>query len=192
MTESLDALLSRTVNPFTPLSVGDFTVGWVGPRHERVSSVERGKWLLAVGEKVFHVSYFGLLQPGSSFQLDIPDDFSALYRYQSDLVFHMPVGSVDFADGHIVFTERTTQNILTSFSNFSTLLKSEIQSKLNNSKAEEAAEAYAKLLASVYPYLDELSWRGKPVEELEPLLSEAVERHRLLPRNILRELGIGK
>lgn len=187
MPESLDTLLGRTMNPFTPLTVGSIPVGWFAPHAEGNNSQE-SKWFISVGDKAFHVAYNDLLRPSYRFELEVPIDFELLYLYESDFIFHMPVASVDFSDGNIDFTERTTQNILTSFSNLVAALKIEIQSGFNNDNVDDAVETYAKLVTSVYPYLHEVSWRGESVVFLEPLLSETVSRHRRIPSRILREL----
>lgn len=187
MSESLDTLLGRTTNPFIPLRVGDMTVGWFAPHAKGDNSHHEGKWFISAGDKAFSLGYHPLLRQSYRFELDVTNDFSLLYRYQSDFVFYLPVGSVDFSGENILFTERSTQNILASFSNLVAVLKMEIQSGFNNSSADEAVETYAKLVTSVYPYLHELSWRGESVEVLEPLLSEAVIRHRRIPPEILRE-----
>lgn len=188
MPEPLDTLLGRAVSPFTPLTVGSIPVGWFAPHAAEGNNSHESKWFISVGDTAFRLEYYDLLIPSYRFELEVPNDFSLLYRYQSDFVFHMPVGSVDFSDENIDFTERTTQNILASFSNLVAALKIEIQSGFNNDNVDDAVETYAKLVTSVYPYLHEVSWRGESVEVLEPLLSETVSRHRRIPPHILREL----
>lgn len=181
MSKSLDSLLSRTVNPFTPLCMGDLTVGWVAPHVDCVGG-DDGDWLVAVGDEVFNLSFSWFLTRCNRLGLKVPRGVQVALGYEADLLMNMPVESIDINDGvRVNYTERTTQNLLAALTNFVRVLKSDTQSKFNNEDTRQAAKTYVMLLGWGYPYMTELLWRGtRPISSLETLSYEILKAHPLV------------
>lgn len=180
MQGSHNMMLTSMDNPFSPVEVGSLTLGWMRTRMALSDDKIKG-WYVAVGNIVSPVSYYSLHLKCLEAGVEFPNEASSFLNYSVDLVLLMPVGSIDLSDdGDVDYTLLTVENFLAAFSNFVTIVKSEIQSKLNNETMHDAAETYAKLVFSCYPYVNELSWRGKTVEALEPRSSEILAKLRKL------------
>lgn len=171
--DALPAMLSRTVNPFTPIQVGKLVIGWISLRGDHPDA---GGWFVTVGDNLLPLPLPRIILRCHELDLEIPSMVRFFWRYNADIVFHMPLGSVDFTAGGMVdCTERTVENFLTLFSKFLPALQSDVQSRFNNDEAPEARKTYAELLESGYPYVCDLRWRGRAVIELNALVPQYAE-----------------
>lgn len=164
MPESLDALLSRTVNPFTPLRVGDLTVGWVAP-HTEGNADGYSNWYVAVGDTVFDLSYSWFLSRCNQLSLEFARETRRVTHFEADFIMTLPAGSIDLLDEfRMNYTERTMQHLHAAFTDYVRVFKNDVQSQLNNKDLHEAATMYRNLKAYNYPYSEALSWRGQLAE----------------------------
>lgn len=173
MPKSLDALLSRAVNPLRPLLVGDLTVGWVGPHLEWVGWDE-DVWFAVVGETVYPLSFDVFAERCHTLGVATPRGLNAAKMYAADFFFKVPVGAVDISGGTVDYTELTVENLGAAISNFVPALKSSTQSRLNNAEIHQAAKIYGELLVGDYPYIASLRWRGTPISEMRTQFFEAL------------------
>lgn len=182
MAESLNSFMHCAINPFTPLDLGDFTVGWVAP-HIHCAGGDNGDWLVTDGKEVFALSFSGFVTRCQRLGLEVPRGVRDVMGYEADLLMNVPVGSIDLSDGvRVDYTERTVQHLLAALVNVVTALKSDTQSKFNNQDSRQAAKTYAKLLGWDYPYTTELRWRGAPISSLETLTYELLKEYPVIGR----------
>lgn len=166
MTEPFDALLCRTVNPLRSLQVGDLTVGWVGPHLDWEDEAEDGVWFAVVGDNAYPISFEPFERQCNILGLETPIGYYSSRDYRADFFFNMPVGAVDISGGDLAYTELTVESLRAAISNLEPVLKSDIQSRLNNADMLEASKLYGTLLRGEYPHTFSMNWRGTPLTKL--------------------------
>lgn len=177
MPEELDTMLSRTVNPFTPLTVGDMVVGWVAP-HTKGNADGYTYWYVAVGDSVFGLSYSWFMACCDRWGLKMPREMRRATYFEADFVIKLPAKSIELSNTQRVnYTERTTQYLQAAFIDYVRVFKNAIQSQLNNKDFDEAVTMYRNLKAYHYTYSSELMWRGQPAEKVlgQPILESVAE-----------------
>lgn len=159
---SLDGMLNRTINPFTPLTVGDMVVGWVAP-HTDGHAEGYSNWYVAVGDSAaYGLSYSWFITHCDRLGLKIPIEARRVTYFEADFVIKLPEGSIEVLNGQQVdFTGRTTQHLQAAYIDYVRAFKNATQSQLNNAEFDEAVTMYRNLKAYNYTYSSELLWRGQ-------------------------------
>lgn len=162
MLRSLDSLLARGQNPFTPVQMGGLLLGWTGSPFLEQEGDSFACGHVVIGDEVVLFHYRWLVANSRREGLNVPPPVVTLTHFEADYIFNLPAGSVDVAgDGELVANERTLRTLLAMVSNFVTIFRNEVQSQLNSYELEEAIEAYDTLKKCRFPYWQSMNWRGQ-------------------------------